>query len=287
MAAPTGESLCGVWAGGGRAYAVGPGGTVIELDGTSWTAVPTAGIPTNANLVAVWATETSLFVGGDTGLYERKTGGTWSAVPGVTWSVDAIWADPTGSDVYAGGYQGNTYGLVRVGKSLPSPSPGCIPTTGGGLYVGGIWGRSTTMVVVSFINLDRICAFDGSQWTAIPTSSMYNSRITGDDKTWFALQRSASNTVSCGTNLIMGQQMFEHMGSTSTTQVIPGSVVDIALTGSTELVGVGADGLALALDRTNQTWTRLATPTEVRLTGVFATPDDGVFITGESGTVMH
>lgn len=148
--------------GPGAAYAVGDGGAILALAGTTWSIVATA----PSGLRGVWASSAQdVWAVGMNGLVMHYDGTAWttmtSASTGVTVPLNDVWARAP-NDVYVVGdsdtlrhYDGTSWTAVNAGA------------TGGALRA--VWGSGTDDVLVAG-TLNRLLRFDGIRWARIDTT---------------------------------------------------------------------------------------------------------------------
>jgi hypothetical protein len=127
-----------------HAYAVGPGGTIVTWNGTTWSAATS---PTSAQLNAVSGTSASnVWAVGNGGVIVHWDGSSWSTVTsGTSNDLTGVWARSAG-EVYAVGagatvlrYDGTAWAPVATQGSTSASYTGVAGSASGSALITGTW----------------------------------------------------------------------------------------------------------------------------------------------------
>ena len=266
----TGDSLTGTWwHTASDIYAVGVGGTVLQYNGTSWSAV--SGIPaTNYRAVSGVSGQAvpSVWAVGDGGAVLHDTAGTWSAVTtGQTnGALYGVWVAGAGN-VYAVGAGGTV--LHLSGGTWTKMS---VPSGTGTLYA--VWGNDATHIWAVGAN-GAVIFGNGSTWVKQTSATTQNlAGVWGD---------AATDVYAVGAN-----GTIVHFAGSSWSAMSSGesssNLAAIGGTASTDIWAVGDNGTTLHYK--GSTWSTVGPNSGIPLTGVTSGSSSAIWAVGVQGSLL-
>jgi len=263
----TTQGLRAIWGAAGDAFAVGAGGTILRLSGTTWSKMD-SGRPEDLN--GVWgSSSTDVFAVGAGGVILHFDGTRWAPQvnPDPTKRLSAVWgSSPT--NVFAVGESGT---LLRYDGTAWSKQ--ALATSN---QLVGVWGSSATDVYVVGAG-GTILHFNGTVWSAQDSPSPADLR-----GVWGS---SAGDVFAVGANGVV----LHSNGLTWTSQPTGEGVLLYSVWGTSgsDVFAIGAGGAVLHFDGT--AWMRQVTlgmPSGT-LYGVWGRAADDVLAVGDGGTIGH
>ena len=269
---PTNGGLHDIWGTSrGNVFAVGLGGAILHYDGGQWEQMEShSGI----DLLRVNGSSASdVWVSGNYGILHYD-GSEWStsytsvnAVPGI-WPVSP-------SDVYAGGFFGQTYDGAAYhydgqGWSLASTS---IPT-----LVNEIWASGPDDVFLAgggWGHGNFISHFDGTDWSLMPTNTTVADlfSISGYDH---------DNVYAVGRDGVVIR--FDGTAWSPMTTPTSAVLLGVHVVAPDDVYAVGNNGTIIHYD--GDAWTLMASGVSEDLYGVWGNGSD-VFAAGGENTILH
>jgi hypothetical protein len=252
-----------VWAGGQRG--------AIQRGTAAGAAVTWETLNLSPDLLDVWSTSsTNAFAVGEFGFIYRWNGTAWSKQPSPTLqALGTVWGT-SATDAFAGGDAGTM--LRWNGTSWTAMS---LPTTSN---VIAMWGSSSANVF-AVTDGGEVLRYNGTAWTISITAPAALMSVYG----------SSANDV-----YVAGESgaVLRFNGTAWTALPVPdnGTIAGLWMTGSTNLLAVGADGLgssALSYRYGGSAWTAEPLGTAKVLTNVWGPSISDLYATGDQGVLIH
>ncbi len=223
------------------------------------------------DLLDVWSTAgNNAWAVGEFGFIYRWTGTSWTRQPAPTTSaLNSVWAAGS-NDAFAGGDQATMLrwnGAAWSAMSLPSTA-----------NVSAIWGSNTSNVYAT-TDAGEILRFDGSTWRVVATAP----------SPLFSIFGAAANAIVAGGE--SGAMLyFDGVSWQTFAPPANGVVAGVWLTGPTDLLAVGADGMGnvgLAYRFTDANWQPLAVSSSAVFSSVWGPSLTDLYVTGDGGTLLR
>jgi len=299
----TWSGLNGVWdSSPADVFAVGPGGTIVHYDGSTWSWQPAG---TERELQGVWGSgPADVFAVGEAGTILHYDGSAWSAQEsGVSVHLTKIWGSGP-ADVYVLGQENTVLRYDGIGWSaMPLPAtlsmqgiaglgpgkPVLVGSAGAILqYDSGEWSSpvgptsnllhavwgSSPVDVFAVGAQGTIVHFDGATW------ALHSSGTTSDLRSVWG--SSPDNVFVVGDS---GTMLHFDGVSWGVSALGSSMLLDVWGTGTSDVFAVGMDGAIVHSDGT--AWVPQVSGTTAHLIAISGRAHDDLYAVGSEGTVLH
>lgn len=272
---PQAAAFNGIWGfAGNDVFAVGYGGVIVHFDGAAWTSMASG---TANTLKCVWgAAPDDVYAGGEGGTILHYDGTAWTAMTtGVTGTISSI-SGSSPCDIYAVGWDGAN--LHYDGQSWSSFA--------GEHYLSSAWCGPDGVLVAAggicscHIHISKVMRGNASGWAqepSVPSCGLYGVWGSSPNNVFAVGGACCMNRSTCNIVRFDGTQWHAVLRASATLMNVSGCSEKCAY-------AVGHSGTVYHYD--GFSWTQIPSGTTAYLSGVWSSPDFGVYVVGGSKVIM-